>query len=92
MCVGEGGFPPSPLMFMPISGSICGKQKHVFRQLHGNIFSPMLPILQDNIGGPFIPWTAQYFFEIRRDSRENIACQRPKIPRRWAHRQFSNKP
>ena len=44
------------------------------------------------IDGPFDHWTAQFFLEIRQDSCEKIACQRPKIPRRWTHRQFSNKP
>ncbi len=29
------------------------------------------------IGGPFAPWTAQFFLEIRQDSCEKIACQRP---------------
>ena len=48
MCVGESSFPLSSLMFMPISGSICGKRRHVFRQTHRNIFSPMRSILLDN--------------------------------------------
>jgi hypothetical protein len=29
------------------------------------------------IGGPFDRWTAQFFLEIRPDSREKIACQQP---------------
>src|SRR5699024_10060829 len=42
--------------------------------------------------GSFVPWTAQFFLEIRQDSCEKIACQRPKIPHCWTHRQFSNNP
>ena len=30
------------------------------------------------IGGSFAPWSAQFFLEIRQDSREKIACQGPK--------------
>ncbi|WP_207747288.1 hypothetical protein, partial [Flavonifractor plautii] len=32
------------------------------------------------IDGPFDRWTAQFFLEIRQDSCEKIACQRPQIP------------
>ena len=48
------------------------------------------PLPVTSTGRP--PWTAQFFLEIRQDSCEKIACQRPKIPRCWTHRQFSNKP